>query len=155
MNDGKSMINRENNDLERSVKQVLTLQVVVSASILVLVAAVSLILFEAKSAESVGLLVVLGKKLGSSLYGSGLAIAGTILSARSVRRASRATGAEINLAMVSIYSGLMNKLVIVGGGIAFGLIALKLGPVEMIVSYIVVQFASVWTMLKPETGTGD
>jgi hypothetical protein len=51
--------------------------------------------------------------------------------------------------MVSIYSGLLNKLVIVGGGIAFGLVVLGLDPVLVVTGYIVVQLSTVWTMLSP------
>ena len=50
--------------------------------------------------------------------------------------------------MVSIYSGLLNKLVIVGGGIAFGLVVLGLEPVLVVTGYIVVQLSTVWTIVK-------
>ena len=154
MNLGKSMINGEKTDLESSVRRVLMLQVKVSSVILVLVAGVSLLFMTDNTGDLIGYLNVLGRNTGSSLYGSGLAIAGTILSARSVRRASEVTRTSANLAMVPIFSGLLNKLVIVGGGIALGLIVLKLAPVEMLTSYIIVQFASAWTMMNPGNGTG-
>ena len=154
MNLGKSMINGEKTDLESSLRRVLMLQVKVSSVILVLVAGVSLLFMTDNTGDLIGYLNVLGRNTGSSLYGSGLAIAGTILSARSVRRASEATRTSGNLAMIPIFSGLANKLVIVGGGIALGLIVLKLAPVEMLTSYIIVQFASAWTMMKPGNGTG-
>ena len=148
------MISGEKIDLESSVKRVLILQVTVSSVILVIVAGISLLSVINDAVDLAAFLKVLGRNTGSSLYGSGLAIAGTILSARSVRRASEATRTSGNLAMIPIFSGLANKLVIVGGGIALGLIALQLAPVEMLTSYIIVQFASVWTMMKPGNGTG-
>ena len=149
------MINGGKTDLESSVRRVLILQVTVSSLILVLMAGISLLSILGNADDFSTYLKVLGRNTGSSLYGSGLAIAGTILSARSVRRASEATRTSGNLAMIPIFSGLANKLVIVGGGIALGLIALQLAPVQMLTSYIVVQFASVWTMMKPGNGTSN
>ena len=85
-------------------------------------------------------------KLRASIYGSVLAITGTILSARSIRRSARSSGSNADelgfSALIPIYSGLLNKLVIVGGGIAFGLIWLGLEPVFVISGYIVVQIAA-------------
>ena len=149
------MIDGEKIDLGSSVRRVLMLQVTVSSVIVMLVAGISLLFMTDNAVDLSAYLKVLGRNAGSSLYGSGLAIAGTILSARSVRRASEATRTSGNLAMIPIFSGLANKLVIVGGGIALGLIFLQLAPVEMLTGYIVVQFASVWTMMKPGNGKGD
>jgi hypothetical protein len=134
MNNGERLI------LERSIRQVLVLQGGTMIVVLLLVAG---FLF----ATSTG--VDIAVKLTSSVYGSGLSIAGTILSARSVRRASTVAGDAGQAAMVSIYSGLLNKLVIVGGGIAFGLVVLGLEPVLVVTGYIVVQLSTVWTMLSP------
>jgi hypothetical protein len=155
MNFGKPMINGEKIDLESSVRRVLILQATVSSVILVLVAGISLLFMTDNAVDPAAYLKVLGRNTVSSLYGSGLAIAGTILSARSVRRASEVARTSANLGMIPIFSGLLNKLVIVGGGIALGLIALQLAPIEMLISYIIVQFASAWTMMKPGNGTGD
>ncbi len=88
-------------------------------------------------------------KLWSSLYGSVLAIASTILSARSVRRASNDVTGNSNAAMAPIFSGLLNKLLIVGGGIAIGLITLGLEPINVVSGYLVVQLVSVWGIVKP------
>lgn len=84
-------------------------------------------------------------RLQATVYGSGLAIVGTILSARSIRRSSRYLGQS---ALVPIYSGLLNKLVIVGGGIAVGLIVFALHPMFVVTGYLVVQLASAWTMVS-------
>ena len=149
------MNNGEKIDLESSVRRVLILQVTVASVVLILIAGVSLFIMSDSTDGLSAYLTVLGRSTGSSIYGSGLAIAGTILSARSVRRASEATRTSGNLAMIPIFSGLANKLVIVGGGIALGLIVLQLAPVELLISYIIVQFASAWTMMKPGNGTGD
>jgi len=155
MNFGKPMNNGEKIDLESSVRRVLILQVTVASVIVMMTAGISVLIMSDSTEGLSAYLNVLGRNAGSAIYGSGLAIAGTILSARSVRRASEATRTSGNLAMISIFSGLANKLVIVGGGIALGLIVLQLAPVEMLISYIIVQFASAWTMMKPEKRTGD
>ncbi len=149
------MINGENTDLEHSFRQLLKLQLISALLILLLIAGVSL-LMQTFSEPRFSLDSRLwGNKIAACLYGSVLAIAGTILSARSIRRATKAVSSPddstAHLAMTPIFSGLLNKLLIVGGGIGFGLIYLKLVPIEMLISYIVVQFASLWTMVKPRS----
>ena len=87
--------------------------------------------------------------LGAAFYGAMLALTGTILSARSVMRGfgqgSDQTG---GFAMVSIYAGLLNKLVIVGGGIAFGLIYLGFQPIYVVTGYMVVQIAGAGVLIR-------
>ena len=134
--------------LERSVRRVIVLQCV-TAVILAMGMAAYVWLIETDSGYA--------GKLWSSLYGSVLAIASTILSARSVRRASRVltgSGAAGGSALVPVFSGLLNKLVIVGGGIAFGLIALGLEPVTVVSGYLVVQLVSAWTIYKSRVKPG-
>ncbi len=86
---------------------------------------------------------------GSALYGALLAVTGTALSFRSVMRGF-GSGADQTgwSAMGSIYAGLLNKLVIIGGGIACGLIFLRLAPVWLVVGYIVVQTAGAGVMIR-------
>lgn len=103
-------------------------------------------------------------KLKASAYGAMLAITGTILSARSIRTKSIKTesvktekGERVSelgaSALLPIYSGLLNKLVIVGGGIGFGLIALALEPIFVVSSYFIVQVA-VAVPFRPDKGVG-
>ena len=135
MNNGESSI------LENSVRRVLLIQIRTMIFVLIVVAGT---LFLTTGWDGAGV------KLASSAYGSVLAIAGTILSARSIRRASKGVGETEQVAMVPIYSGLLNKLVIVGGGIAFGLIIIGLDPVAVVTGYLIVQLSTVWTMLRPD-----
>ncbi len=90
--------------------------------------------------------------LGATFYGAMLALTGTILSARSVMRGfgqgSDQTG---GFAMVSIYAGLLNKLVIVGGGIAFGLIYLGFQPIYVVTGYMVVQISGAGVLIRRRT----
>jgi hypothetical protein len=135
MNNGESSI------LENSVRRVLVLQGGIMILVLLIVAAT---LFLTTGWDGAGV------KLASSAYGSVLAITGTILSARSIRRASKGVGETEQIAMVPIYSGLLNKLVIVGGGIAFGLIIIGLDPVLVVTGNNIVQLSTAWTMLRPD-----
>jgi hypothetical protein len=132
--------------LERSINRALLLQCIFSILVLVGIYAYDLVStsdsIDSLSGSTSGLL----ENLRAALYGSVLAIAGTILSARSIRRSARYSagdGKEMSFsALVPIYSGLLNKLVIVSGGIAFGLIWLGLEPVYVVLGYIVVQVAA-------------
>lgn len=91
-------------------------------------------------------------RVKAAAYGAILAISGTLLSARSVRRSTDAKyqRPDAGLAPVSIapiFSGVVNKLVIVGGGIALGLIALELSPIHLVSVYLIVQIAGASQLL--------
>lgn len=94
----------------------------------------------------------LGRVLGACLYGAALSLVGTMLASRSFARASGAVlkPGPSELAMLPIYSGLISKLLIVGGGIGFGLMALRLDAVLVVTAYIIVQFSSAWAIFKPD-----
>ncbi len=129
------------------VKQVLVLQCISTAVLMVLVG--GLVVFKGFHADQgTAVSPVLLAKLISALYGSMLAIAGTLLNARSVRQAGRGAGGPGLAGMVPIYAGLLNKLVIVGGGIAFGLISLGLEPVLLVTGYLVVQLSTLLVLLQ-------
>jgi len=132
--------------LEQSIKRALLLQCIFSVVILLGIVAYEMVSLGVFNHSFPGSTMGLLEKLRASIYGSVLAITGTILSARSIRRSARSSGSNVDelgfSALVPIYSGLLNKLVIVGGGIAFGLIWLDLEPVFVITGYIVVQIAA-------------
>ena len=146
-------LSQESLSFQQSVKQVLILQSVTSLVILLVITLLSVVLGMLNNSSSILNLPLLNK-LMAGLYGSALALTGTILSARAVKRGFRSTGSTEHpvsqSAMVSIYSGLLNKLVIVGGGIAFGLIVFKLDPIHVVLSFIVVQTVSVCSMKNVE-----
>ncbi len=124
--------NSQDSTLERSIKGVL-----VSQCIAVVAVVVGIMLFYFLQGDD-----AVAMKLKAAIYGSVLAIAGTILSARSVRRFSQAASKTGNSAMLPVFFGLLNKLVVVGGGIAFGLIVLGLEPILVVTGYLVVQTAA-------------
>lgn len=79
----------------------------------------------------------------ATLYGCLLGIANTLITARSVGRSSRAVesglpeGSEVSL--LPLYIGLVNKLLVIAGGIVLGAILLKLHPLYMVLGFAVLQ----------------
>ena len=131
------------------VKQVLVLQCICAAVLMIL--AGGLAVFKGFHAgQGVVASPILFDRLMSVLYGSMLAIAGTLLNARSVRQAGEGAGEPGLAGMVPVYVGLLNKLVIVGGGVAFGLIGLGLEPIWLVTGYLVVQLSTLLVLLQPE-----
>ncbi len=123
--------------LEQSIKRILVAQILVFVSLFVVF--LGYLAFTGGDG-----FIQSATKLGALAYGSMLAITGTILSARSLRRTVGKAGEELSqAALIPIYSGLLNKLVIVGGGIAFGLIVLDLEPLLVVTSYFIVQMSSI------------
>ena len=123
--------------LELSIRGVLVLQFIAAIVVLFCVTVYAL------SLQNDDFLLI--EKLKASVYGSALAISSTILSARSMRRTGHTLSGDESgqsqFSMAPIFSGLLNKLVIVGGGIGFGLI-IGLSPIFVIASYLVVQIAA-------------
>ena len=56
-------------------------------------------------------------------------------------KADRKTSDKTNASLAPIFSGLLNKLLIVGGGLGFGLI-IGLDPIFVIGTYLIVQISS-------------
>ena len=82
------------------------------------------------------------------IYGALLGMVNTMLSKRSVARSSRVALKTPQYAMLPVYIGLLNKLLIVGGGLAIGLVALGLGPIFVVSGYLVTQLALIWVATK-------
>ncbi len=81
-------------------------------------------------------------------YGGLLGMLNTVLSARSVRKSSRAVIESPNRALLPVFAGLVNKLVIIGGGMAVGMIVAALMPLFVVIGYVVVQIAFVWASAR-------
>ncbi len=133
------------------LKRVLVLQSITMVMLL-LVIAIWLVVRVGDATQS----VTVWPSLGATIYGAILALTGTILSARSVMRGFGQGGDQTGgSAMVSIYAGLLNKLVIVGGGIAFGLIFLGLQPIYVVTGYMVVQISGAGVLISRKTRSGE
>ena len=125
--------------LKHDVYGVLKIQCLSAALIMTLV-----VIYGIYSGYQFDLLV---SKLLACLYGAALAICASLLTARSVRRSSpldyeKPLPGQAPVSLVPIFSGLLNKLVIVGGGIGFGLIVLELNPMLVVLSYLLVQISA-------------
>ncbi len=125
--------------LKHDVVGVLKIQCLSGAFIMTLV-----IIYGVYSGYQFDLLVL---KLLACLYGAALAIGASLLTARSVRRSSpldheKPLPGQAPVSLVPIFSGLLNKLVIVGGGIGFGLVVLELDPMLVVLSYLFVQISA-------------
>ena len=124
--------------LEQSIKGVLVLQLLATVVAMICITAVSYF-------TTVKLLAA----LYAGLFGAALAIISTLLSARSMRRADQAEkrlGESAKYSLAPIFSGLLNKLVIVGGGIGFGLV-IGLNPIILIAVYLFVQMSAAIRLL--------
>ncbi|KAA3631481.1 MAG: ATP synthase subunit I [Proteobacteria bacterium] len=73
-------------------------------------------------------------------FGSALGILGTIVSARSVRRASRSGRAGPIVSLTPVFVGEFQKLLIVGVGVAVGLAVLELRALFLLSGLILSQF---------------
>jgi len=115
-------------------------------------ASIALMAFLAHSAlgESDNVVAV----LIAACYGSMLALIGTMISARSARRSSDFLATSSNMAMVPIFSGLVLKLVIMGGGIGLGLVLLGLDAIPLLVAFAVVKMSSVFSILAHPIAKG-
>ncbi len=147
------MANGEAQTLRQGLRQTLALQCIAAVALLVVVAA-WLAATGARHATQSS--VTVWPALGAVFYGSLLALAGTLLNARSVIRAfGRDADRRGWSALGPIYAGLLNKLVVIGGGIAFGLIYLGLRPLQVVTGYLVVQMAGAFVLLRQRTRPGE
>lgn len=137
---------KQNLSLAQSIKAVLWLQTAAAGGLLILTAILGFY-FMGRNISG------LGSHMIAVAFGSFLAIVATLLTARGVRRASPTDAdsvepGQVPVSMVPIFSGLLNKLVIVGGGIAFGLIVWELNPILVVLSYLVVQIAAAGHLMQ-------
>lgn len=138
----RNTLHRSEN-LEHSARQILVLQAVLTGTLILLVLGYYLV----SSGSLQGIPHGLGNAAGC-LYGALLGMVNTMLSKRSVIRSSRAAIKTPQYAMLPVYMGLLNKLLIVGGGLAIGLVALGLEPIFVVSGYLVTQLALIWVAAK-------
>ncbi len=132
-----------NETLEQSVRRILMLQL----SLALIAAAVLLAFWAITEGWEAGVDLSKGPVLGL-LYGAAVGMVGTLLSKRSADRSSRAIVESPRFALLPVYMGLVNKLVIVGGGLALGPIAWGLGPIYVVSGYLVAMLAFVWVAVR-------
>ena len=135
--------NRENETLEQIAKRVLLLQVGLTAALVLLIYGYGLVSTGSIHGIGTQTAAVLGL-----LYGSAIGMVSTMVTKRSVSRASQAAIDAPQYGMAPVYIGLLNKLIIVGGGFALGLIALGLGPIYLVSGYIVSHCALLFAVRR-------
>lgn len=135
--------NRENETLEQSARRILVLQAILAMLVIASVIAYRLVIDGLQQGFSQGLINGMG--IG---YGAILGMTGTLISKRSADRSSQAAIAAPGVGMAPVYMGLINKLLIVAGGLAFGLVILGLEPIYIASGYFVTQLAVVATAVK-------
>lgn len=83
-------------------------------------------------------------------FGSFLGIATTAITVGSVLKSSRAARDTPHLGMLPLYSGLLFKFLLVAGGAFFGLVRWELGPLPVVLGYVVMQAGYAWAAFAPD-----
>ena len=124
--------------VEPGVRRVLVLQVILAALLVSLVVLVSAVLSGPVAIKTLGL-----ARAKSAAFGALLGILGTVITARSVLKSSRAAQQSPDLGpylgMLPLYFGLLFKLLLVAGGVFAGLAYFELGPFYIVLGYIIMQ----------------
>ena len=138
------MSSADQHSLEHHARRILVLQAALAVLLVLLILAHGLYAGVPQATEN----AVAG------VYGALLGMAGTLIAGRSAARSARAALKAPQHAMVPVYVGLLNRLLVVGGGIAVGMAALGLGPVYIAAGYLVSQSAFVWAAAR-RAGSGN
>ncbi len=79
----------------------------------------------------------------AAAYGAALGMVGTLISARSARRSSDNALERPEVALVPVYSGAVQKLLLVAAGVALGIVSLALYPLYLVIGLALVQLGYV------------
>jgi len=129
----------DHHSLEHHARRILVLQAVLGVLL------VLLILAHGRYADSA---VQATENAFAGLYGVLLGMLGTLIAKRSAARSGRAALKVPHYAMAPVYLGMLNKLLVVGGGLAVGMVALELGPVYIVSGYLVSHLAFIWVAAR-------
>ncbi len=138
--------NREET-LRQSVTALLALQLAMTLGLAVSIA-VGFLLLYGFAALRAGGFGELGLTAGSAVYGGGLALLGSMLSARGVSRVGRAVMQSPELAMLPLYAGMIQRLFVVAAGMACGLVWFRLEPIYVILGWVTAHSAYVIVGLR-------
>ncbi len=125
--------------MTRSVRRVLTAQVLCTLLLLVLVMLATALLEGADAMATLGL-----ARAKAAAFGALLGILTTVVTARSVLHSSRAAAQHPHFGLLPVYAGLLLKLLIVAGGAFAGLVLLRLGPLYVVLGYITMHAGYLW-----------
>ncbi len=79
----------------------------------------------------------------AAAYGAALGMVGTLISARSAKRSSDHALERPEVALVPVYSGAVQKLLLVAAGVALGIVSLALDPLYLVIGLALVQLGYV------------
>ncbi len=133
------MSSADHHSLEHHARRILLLQAVLGVLL------VLLILAHGRYADSA---MQAMENAFAGMYGVLLGMLGALISKRSATRSGRAALKAPQYALAPIYLGMLNKLLVVGGGLAAGMVALELGPVYIVTGYLVSQLAFIWMTVR-------
>ncbi len=88
----------------------------------------------------------------AAAFGAVLGILGTVVTGRSVRRSSEAAVVRPGYALVPVFSGVLQKLLIVGAGITLGYLLFGLSPVYTLSGLGLMQLGFLIAAMSPPGG---
>ncbi|MFT5111453.1 MAG: hypothetical protein ACI8P9_000773 [Parasphingorhabdus sp.] len=122
------------NSLQIGIRRVLTAQVLISAIL------------------AIAILIALGTHPAiSSGYGALLGFLSAVVTGRSVMRSSESAVSRPSLALLPVYSGMLQKLLIAALGVGIGIKLLNLQPIFILSGLLVTQFAYVFAVRNNST----
>lgn len=113
---------RRSDRLARCFRQVIVAQAMLTVAVMII------------AALAAGLSAVL-----SSLLGAVLAMVNTWITQRSIQKSSDLAYATPDMAMLPVFSGLVQRLLVFATGILVGVLLLQLLPLYILVGFIVLQ----------------
>ena len=132
-------------DMARSVKRVLAAQLGLGILLIALVALATVVWSGTAALGTLG-----AARIKAAAFGSLLGILATVATARSVVKSSRAVMKNPHFGMLPLYSGLLLKLLIVAGGVFWGLVHWQLGPLYVVLGYTIMQAGYLWAATGSE-----
>lgn len=90
-----------------------------------------------------------GAELLAALFGGGIALLNTLVSAWRLRRASE-PGTDARRSLFELYAGAVIRFVATPALIAIGIVVLSLDPVAIIVGFAVAQLAYFFNSARPQ-----
>jgi len=87
-------------------------------------------------------------------WGTGIGLIATVLTGRSVKRASAAAQSSPGVALVPVYSGVLQKLLVAGVGVTFGIAVLGFEAIFVLLGLAASQFAYLVAAMPRFRGNG-
>lgn len=133
------MPSADNDSLEHHARRVLILQAALAVLLVLMILVYGHVAGKGAQAMENALAGIFGVLLG---------MLGTLISRRSADRSGQAAMKAPQYALVPVYMGLLNKLLVVGGGLALGMVTLGFGPIYIVSGYLVSQLALIWVAVR-------